>query len=156
MTPVIGHRVPAVLKAWERTLPSAEGHSVPMGETLNCLCAAAAACAAAICLSGTASAQSQLPSPSRDAGARRAAQPTGAIGAPGVVIRYEEVASSGVIYLEESGGMVSSVTSPVKAARAPAPPAAPAPAAVPVDAATTAAPTKVAQRRPTPEGPGRP
>lgn len=154
MTPVIGHRVPAVLKAWERTLPSAEGHSVPMGEIRNCLCAAAAAFAAAMCLSGTAGAQSSPPNRDAPRGALGATGAIGAIGAPGVVIRYEEVASSGVVYLEESGGMVSTVPAPVKAMRAPARPAVPAPAAVP---AAPVAPTKVAQRRPAPsDGPGRP
>jgi hypothetical protein len=110
-----------------------------MGENLTGLYAAAA-CMAALCLSGTAGAQA--PSPLRDTGSR------GAIGAPCVVIRYEEKASSGVVYHEEAGGMTSTSPLPVKATRGAAA-AAPAAPATPV-----AAPGKVAERRAVPPDAG--
>jgi hypothetical protein len=112
----------------------------------------------ALCLSGAAAAQA--PPPVRDTGAR------GAIGAPGVVIRYEESRSTGVVYLEESGGMASTIPGPVKATRAAAPAASAAePARKPEAAAETApsrpaaaAPGKVSQRRAVPPdgAPGKP
>ena len=65
---------------------------------------AAAACAAALGLSGAA--QAQAPSPRPDSGAR---------GAPGVVIQYEESKGSNVLYLEEKGSLVTNTGAPVSA-----------------------------------------
>ena len=93
-----------------------------MGEKLTGF-RTAAACLAASFLSGAALAQAPMPSPIRDTGTRGAlgeAGPRGAIGAPGVVIRYEESRSAGVVYHEESGSMVSTIPPPVKPVRAPA------------------------------------
>ena len=155
MTAEIGHRVPAVLKAWETTFPEARGYGAQMGENLTGY-NAAAACLAALCLSGAALAQA--PSPIRDTGVRGAAGDIGArgaIGAPGVVVRYEESASAGIVYHEEAGSMLSTIPPPVKAVprRAPAAsePARKQPAvaeAVPAPPAPpAAAPSKVAERR---------
>jgi len=118
-----------------------------MGENLTGLYAAAA-CMAALCLSGTAGAQA--PSPFRDTGAR------GAIGAPGVVIRYEEKASSGVVYHEEAGGMTSTIPLPVKAAgKAPAVAETTQPRTPATQPRTpAAAPSKVAERRAIPPDAG--
>ena len=98
--------------------------------------AARFACAAALCLATSAAAQ--LPSPKRDA---PKGPPTS-----GSVVSYQEAPSAGIVYLEEKGGIVSSVASPVKAA----------PAAAPKAAATAArkapaAPSKVAQGPASPE-----
>jgi hypothetical protein len=112
-----------------------------MGDNLTGLYAAAA-CMAAFCLSGTAGAQA--PPPLRDTGAR------GAIGAPGVVVRFEESASKGVVYHEETGSMVSTIPPPVKAAaKAPAVAEKAAPPKTPA-----ATPTKVAERRAVPPDAG--
>lgn len=112
----------------------------------GCLCAAGAACAAAIAFSGPSAAQSPKPdSPAR--------------GAAGVIVHYEEAPGSNVIYLEESGGMVSTVALPDPAQRKP-PAAKPAPKAQAVAEPTPAKPsgtaTRVAQRRVAPlEGAGK-
>ena len=120
-----------------------------MGVTRTCLSAAAvAACVAATFVSTAALAQSA--SSKRDT-PRGTAGATGASGAPGTIVQYEETASKGIVYLQESGGMVSSLSEPVKAVAVEAVPAA-APAAAPASApriATVppAAPGKLAQRR---------
>lgn len=116
---------------------------------------AAAACLAALCLPGVALAQSpppdlgpKLPAPMRDMGVRgnpNAPVARGAIGAPGVVIRYEETASNRVIYHEESGGMVATIAQPVKAVRAAPTPAETAPAKA-VPAAPVPAPAAAAKK----------
>ena len=67
-----------------------------MGKSRSSLLAAVAACLAATGLSGGAGAQ--VASPKRDSGAR---------GAPGAIVQFEERASAGVVYLEETGGMAS-------------------------------------------------
>ena len=111
----------------------------------GCLCAAGAACAVAIAFPGPSEAQS----PNPDGPAR---------GAAGVVVHYEEVAGSNVIYLEEKGGRTSTIALPVPAVRKP-PAAAPAPKARAVAERLPAKPsgtaTRVAQRRVAPpEGTG--
>ena len=150
MTPETGNGVPAVLKAWKTTRPEARGDRAQMGENLTGFYAAAA-CLAALCLSGTALAQAPLPSPPRDTGTRGAngnGGARGAIGAPGVVIRYEESASAGIVYHEEKGGMVSTIPPPVKpAAPAKSPAKAPADAPAKAPAVAEVAPTKTAATR---------
>ena len=109
---------------------------------------APAACLAALCLSGAALAQAPLPAPIRDTGTRGTlgeTGPRGAIGAPGVVIRYEESASTGIVYLEESGSMLSTIPPPVKlAAPAKAPAKAAADPAAKAPAVAEVAPAKAA------------
>jgi hypothetical protein len=131
-----------------------------MGEHLTCLGkAAVAAWLLAACLSGAVLAQdasSKRDTPRGIAGAK------GATGAPGAILLYEEAPGTGVIYLQESGGMLNPISEAVKAAivveEVPALPAAPAArpavAAVPraptpprTAPAATAAPAKLAQRR---------
>lgn len=115
------------------------------GGKRGCLCAAGAACAAAIAFSGASEAQSPKPdSPTR--------------GAAGAVVHYEEAPGSNVIYLEESGGMVSTVALAVPAARKPLA-AKPAPrdqaVAGPRPAKPSGSATRVVQRRLAPlEGAG--
>ena len=119
-----------------------------MGENLTCLGkAAVAACVLAISLSGAALAQG-APSSKRDT-PRGVAGAKGATGAPGAIVQYEEAASTGILYLEESGGMARSASEPVKAATAAAAPI-PAPASTPRAASApvaSAVPGKLAQRR---------
>lgn len=138
MTPEIGYRVPAVL----------ESGGAQKGEELTGLYAAAA-CLATLCLSGAALAQSTLPTPIRDTGTRGAPGDSGArgaIGVPGVVVRYEESAGAGIVYLEEAGSMLSTIPAPVKPtkapARAPADPAGKAPAVAEVAPSRPAAPKR--------------
>ena len=112
-----------------------------MGANRNCLRAAVVACTAAICLSGAAGAQS--PSSKRDE-ARGAPGATGASGAAGAIVQYQETRGTGIVYLEETGGMVSASATPVKATRVEAAPAEPAREA---QAVVERAPAKVARRR---------
>ncbi len=76
------------------------------GGTLGCLRAAGAVGAAAIGLSAPSLAQA--PSPQPDSGAR---------GAPGVIVQYQETPGTNVLYHEEKGGMASAVALPVPAER---------------------------------------
>jgi hypothetical protein len=103
---------------------------------------------AATCLASAALAQvaasSKRDTPRGVAGAK------GASGAPGAVVQYEEAASTGIVYLQESGGMMSSVSGPVRAAgeeMGPAPAVVPAPVTAPRATPPAAAPGKLAQRR---------
>jgi hypothetical protein len=84
------------------------------------------------------SAAGQVPSPKRDV---PAGPPTS-----GSVVSYQESRSSGIVYLEEKGGLVSSVTPPVKPANGAAAPVATAKAAP--AAATPKAPAAVARKAP--------
>ena len=103
--------------------------------------AAGAACAAAIAFSGLAGAQSEKP-------------PGAARGAAGVIVQYEETPGSNVLYLEEGGGMVAAIGTPVPEGRKP-PAAAKAESAAERPAAKSpGTATRVAKRRPaTPDRP---
>jgi hypothetical protein len=72
------------------------------GGKRGCLCAAGVACAVAFAFS--AASHAQPASPGHDSPAR---------GAAGVIVQYEEAPGSNVLYLQETGGMVSAVTSPL-------------------------------------------
>jgi len=78
------------------------------GGKRGCLCAAGVACAVAF----SAASHAQPPSPGHEGPAR---------GVAGVIVQYEEAPSSHVLYLQETGGMISAVTSAVtKAGERPA------------------------------------
>ena len=76
------------------------------GGTLGCLRVAGALAAAAIGFSAPSLAQA--PSPPPESGAR---------GAPGVIVQYQEAPGTNVLYLEEKGGMASAVAPLVPAGR---------------------------------------
>lgn len=76
------------------------------GGTLGCLRVAGAVAAAAIGFSAPSLAQA--PSPPPESGAR---------GAPGVIVQYQEAPGTNVLYLEEKGGMASAVAPPLPAGR---------------------------------------
>jgi hypothetical protein len=98
----------------------------------------AAAFGAAVALCFPVTTLGQTSATKRDAGAR------GASGAS--VVQFEESRGTAIIYLEEAGGMVSSLAAPVSAARAPAAAAArPAPAAAPARAPAPTPPVAAAQ-----------
>ena len=78
------------------------------GGTLNCLRVAGAVAAAAIGFSAPSPSLAQAPSPPPESGAR---------GAPGVIVQYQEAPGTNVLYLEEKGGMASAVAPPVPAGR---------------------------------------
>jgi hypothetical protein len=105
--------------------------------------AARFACAAGLCVATSCLAQG--PSPKRDT---PPAPPTS-----GSVISYQESRSAGIVYLEERGGLVSAVASPVKPANGAASPVAAAkvaPAAA--QAAPRAAPAVAARKAPATQG----
>lgn len=78
----------------------------------------ASALGAAVALCFPISAMAQAPSPTRDSGAR---------GAGGAIVQFVEAPGSAILYLEETGGMVSTVPGAVPAVRGGAsPPAQPA------------------------------
>ena len=110
-----------------------------MGDSPTRHRAAVAALMAVICFPALARAQ----------GAPAKREP-GARGAPGVIVQFEESASTGVIYLQESGGMASAPSGPVIPAR-PVSARLPAPASVPAAAPASARPAgaarKLAQRQ---------
>ena len=110
----------------------------------GCRSGAGIACTAALCCALSVGAQGTATkglSPKRDA----SSPPTS-----GSVVSYQESRSTGILYLEEKGGMTSGVASPVKFA-SDSPADTPAVAATPVAARKApAAPTTVAQGVPAP------